>query len=33
VRVHEIAPEFREFERLSTVVVNAYLGPVMKRLH
>jgi N-methylhydantoinase A len=28
---HEIAPEFREFERLSTVVVNAYLGPVMKR--
>ena len=30
---HEIAPEFREFERLSTVVVNAYLGPVMRRLH
>ena len=28
---HDIAPEFREFERLSTVVVNAYLGPVMKR--
>src|SRR6201997_2116389 len=28
---HEIAPEFREFERLSTSVVNAYLGPVMKR--
>src|ERR1700720_215737 len=28
---HEIAPEFREFERLSTAVVNAYLGPVMKR--
>ncbi len=27
---HEIAPEFREFERLSTVVVNAYLGPVMR---
>ncbi|MCL7466053.1 hydantoinase/oxoprolinase family protein [Phaeovulum sp. NW3] len=25
-----IAPEFREFERLSTTVVNAYLGPVMK---
>jgi N-methylhydantoinase A len=24
-----VAPEFREFERLSTVVVNAYLGPVM----
>lgn len=28
---HEVAPEFREFERLSTAVVNAYLGPVMKR--
>jgi N-methylhydantoinase A len=28
---HEIAPEFREFERMSTVVVNAYLGPVMRR--
>lgn len=28
---HEIAPEFREFERLSTAVVNAYLGPVMER--
>src|SRR6185437_13934002 len=28
---HEIAPEFREFERLSTVVLNAYLGPVMVR--
>jgi len=27
---HEIAPEFREFERLSTVVVNAYLGPIMR---
>ncbi|MBW4090388.1 MAG: hydantoinase/oxoprolinase family protein [Proteobacteria bacterium] len=26
---HEIAPEFREFERISTTVVNAYLGPVM----
>ena len=26
---HEVAPEFREFERLSTTVVNAYLGPVM----
>src|SRR5438132_1262847 len=26
---HEVAPEFREYERLSTVVVNAYLGPVM----
>lgn len=28
---HEIAPEFREFERMSTAVVNAYLGPVMQR--
>ncbi len=27
---HEIAPEFREFERLSTAVVNSYLGPVMQ---
>lgn len=27
---HEIAPEFREFERLSTAVVNCYLGPVMQ---
>ena len=26
----DIAPEFREYERLSTTVVNAYLGPVMK---
>ena len=26
---HEVAPEFREFERLSTVAVNAYLGPVL----
>ncbi|MCC7427274.1 MAG: hydantoinase/oxoprolinase family protein [Alphaproteobacteria bacterium] len=26
---HEVAPEFREFERLTTVTVNAYLGPVM----
>ncbi|MEC7762985.1 MAG: hydantoinase/oxoprolinase family protein [Pseudomonadota bacterium] len=25
-----IAPEFREYERLSTTVVNAYLGPVMR---
>ncbi|WBX84167.1 hydantoinase/oxoprolinase family protein [Sphingosinicella microcystinivorans] len=28
---HEVAPEFREFERLSTTVVNAYLGPVMEK--
>jgi len=27
---HEIAPEFREYERTSTTVVNAYLGPVMR---
>ncbi|MBM1172394.1 hydantoinase/oxoprolinase family protein [Microvirga arabica] len=27
---HEVAPEFREYERLSTTVVNAYLGPVMQ---
>jgi N-methylhydantoinase A len=26
---HEVAPEFREYERLSTTIVNAYLGPVM----
>ena len=26
---HEILPEFREFERLNTTVVNAYLGPVV----
>ncbi len=28
---HEIVPEFREFPRLSTTVLNAYLGPIMKR--
>ena len=28
---HEIAPEFREFERFSTAVVNSGLGPVMDR--
>ena len=27
---HDVAPEFREYERLSTAVVNAYLGPVMQ---
>ena len=26
---HEVAPEFREFERFSTTVVNGYLGPVL----
>ncbi|BDG59538.1 hydantoinase/oxoprolinase family protein [Caldinitratiruptor microaerophilus] len=28
---HEVAPEFREYERFSTTVINAYLGPVMSR--
>lgn len=28
---HEILPEFREFERTSTTVANAYLVPVMSR--
>jgi N-methylhydantoinase A len=28
---HELIPEFREFERLSSTVINAYLMPVMKR--
>ncbi len=28
---HEILPEFREYERTSTVVINAYLAPVMSR--
>lgn len=27
---HEVAPEFREYERISTAAVNAYLGPVMQ---
>jgi len=27
---HEIVPEFREYARLSTTVLNAYLGPVMR---
>ena len=27
---HQVAPEFREYERMSTTVVNAYLGPVMQ---
>ena len=26
---HEVLPEFREFERLSTVLINSYVGPVM----
>jgi N-methylhydantoinase A len=28
---HRILPEFREYERTSTVVMNAYLQPVMQR--
>lgn len=28
---HEILPEFREYERASTVVINAFLQPVMQR--
>ena len=27
---HEVAPEFREYERISTTVVNAALGPIMR---
>ncbi len=27
---HEISPEFREYERSSTTVVNAYVGPLME---
>ena len=28
---HEILPEIREYERTSTTVVNAYVGPVVER--
>jgi len=28
---HQILPEFREYERTSTVAVNAYLQPIMQR--
>jgi N-methylhydantoinase A len=28
---HRILPEFREYERASTIVVNAYLAPMMQR--
>ncbi len=31
VASHEIAPEFREYERASTTAVDAYLGPVLGR--
>ena len=27
----EVLPEFREYERTSTVVLNSYVGPVMAR--
>jgi N-methylhydantoinase A len=27
---HEVLPQFREFERLSAAVINAYLGPVIE---
>jgi N-methylhydantoinase A/oxoprolinase/acetone carboxylase beta subunit len=26
---HEVSPEFREYERASTTVINAYVGPLM----
>jgi N-methylhydantoinase A len=31
VASHEVAPEFREYERASTTAVDAYLGPVLFR--
>jgi N-methylhydantoinase A len=31
VASHELAPEFREYERASTTAVDAYLGPVLSR--
>jgi N-methylhydantoinase A len=31
VASHEVSPEFREFERASTTVVDAYLGPLTAR--
>ena len=31
VASHEVAPEFREYERASTTAVDAYLGPVLSR--
>jgi N-methylhydantoinase A len=31
VASHEVAPEFREYERASTTVADAYLGPVVER--
>ena len=31
VASHELAPEFREYERASTTAADAYLGPVLAR--
>ena len=31
VASHEVAPEFREYERASTTAVDAYLGPLLER--
>src|SRR5436305_2988850 len=31
VASHEVAPEFREYERATTTAVDAYLGPVVER--
>jgi len=31
VASHEVAPEFREYERASTTAIDAYLGPVVAR--
>ena len=31
VASHEVAPEFREYERASTTVIDAYLGPLLGR--
>jgi N-methylhydantoinase A len=31
VASHEIAPEFREYERASTTAIDAYLGPMLAR--
>lgn len=28
---HEVVPEFREYERMSTTVLNSYVGPVVSR--
>src|SRR3989441_9308226 len=30
VASHELAPEFREYERASTTVIDAYLGPALR---